>query len=96
MTPLLTRQWGFFTLKNQHIQHIQHNMTNITIDNHSYELDTLSAEAKAQLQSLQFVNAELAQAAVLQTARMAYSKALQGALPSILEQAQASEAIRFN
>lgn len=46
------------------------------IGKHSYELDTLSTQARAQLQSLQFVDAELvrlqAQAAVLQTARMAY------------------------
>jgi hypothetical protein len=60
-------------------------MPTITINNHAYDLDSLSTEAKAQLQSLQFVDAELArlqaQAAVLQTARMAYSKALQGALP---------------
>lgn len=60
-------------------------MTTITIDNHGYDLDTLSTEAKAQLSSLQFCDSELArlqaQAAVLQTARMAYSKALQAALP---------------
>ena len=72
----------------------------ITIDNHTYELDTLSDEAKAQLQSLQFCDAELvrlqAQTAVLQTARMAYSKALQASLPSVLEQAQASETMKFN
>ena len=75
-------------------------MTTITIDNQAYDLDTLSDEAKAQLQSLQFVDAELArlqaQAAVLQTARMAYAKALQAALPSVLEQAQASETLQFN
>ena len=56
-------------------------MPTITID-----LDTLSDEARAQLQSLQFVDAELArlqaQTAVLQTARMAYAKALNEALPS--------------
>ena len=60
-------------------------MPTIKIDNQDYDLDTLSIEAKAQLQSLQFVDSELArlqaQAAVLQTARMAYSKALQEALP---------------
>jgi len=63
-----------------------------------YDLDTLSDEAKTQLQSLQFVDAESlqAQAAVLQTARMSYSKALQAALPSQLEQAQASETMKFN
>lgn len=75
-------------------------MTTITIDNQSYDLDTLSSEAKAQLQNLQFVDSELArlqaQAAVLQTARMSYSKALQAALPSLLEQAQASETMKFN
>jgi len=75
-------------------------MPSITIDNHTYDLDTLSADAKAQLQSLQFCDSELArlqaQAAVLQTARMAYSKALQAALPSVLEQAQASETMKFN
>ena len=75
-------------------------MSTITIDNHAYDLDTLSDEAKAQLQSLQFVDAELArlqaQAAVLQTARIAYSKALQAALPSVLEQAQASDTMKFN
>ncbi len=58
----------------------------ITIDNKEYELDDLSVEAKAQLQSVQFVDAELqrlqAQAAVLQTARIAYAKALTEALPS--------------
>ena len=75
-------------------------MPTITIDNHPYDLDTLSIEAKAQLQSLQFCDAELArlqaQTAVLQTARMAYSKALQAALPSMLEQAQANETMKFN
>ena len=66
-------------------------MASIKIDNMDYDIDTLSDEAKAQLQSLQFCDAELArlqaQAAVLQTARMAYSNALKAALPSQLEQA---------
>jgi hypothetical protein len=56
----------------------------IKIDNKDYELDSLSIEAKAQLASLQFVDSELkrlsAQIAVLQTARVAYSKALNEAL----------------
>ena len=56
----------------------------IKIDGKDYELDTLSDEAKAQLTSIQFVDAELqrlnAQTAVLQTARMAYAKALNEAL----------------
>jgi hypothetical protein len=75
-------------------------MPQITIDNHSYDLDTLTDEAKAQLTSLQFCDAELArlqaQTAVLQTARMAYSKALQAALPWVLELAQASDTMMFN
>jgi hypothetical protein len=62
---------------------------NITIDNKTYDLDTLSDEAKAQLVSIQFVDSELArlqaQAAALQTARMAYSKALQAALPVLTD-----------
>ena len=56
----------------------------IKIDDKDYELDTLSDEVKAQLVSLQFVDAELqhlnSQNAVLQTARMAYAKALNEAL----------------
>ena len=71
-------------------------MPTITIDNHSYDLDTLSDEARAQLTSLQFVDAELArlqaQTAVLQTARRAYAKALQAALPS----AFAVDTMKFN
>ena len=55
-------------------------MTLIKIDGKEYDLDKLSEDVKAQLISLQFVDAELqrlnAQAAVLQTARVAYSKAL--------------------
>lgn len=62
-------------------------MPNITIDNKSYDLDSLSNDAKAQLASLQFVDQELArlqaQAAALQTARNAYAKALQAALPAL-------------
>ena len=64
-------------------------MPNITIDNKSSDIDTLSDEAKAQLASIQFVDGELArlqaQAAALQTARMAYSKALQAALPVLTD-----------
>lgn len=56
----------------------------IKIDEKDYELDSLSEEAKAQLAMLQFVDTELqrmnVQAAALQTARIAYSKALNEAL----------------
>jgi hypothetical protein len=55
-------------------------MTTVTIDGKEYELESLSDEAKGQLASLQFVDAELVrlqnQSAALQTARAAYGKAL--------------------
>ena len=59
----------------------------IQIDNQPYALDQLSDEAKNQLASIQFVDEELArlnaQAAVLQTARVAYVNALKAALPPV-------------
>lgn len=59
-------------------------MTIIKIDDIDYEVETLNADAKQHLGSLRFVDSELArltaQTAVLQTARMAYSKALREAL----------------
>ena len=62
-------------------------MTTINIDNIDYDTDKLSDEAKAQLASIQFCDQELqrlqAQAAAIQTARMAYAKALQSALPAM-------------
>jgi hypothetical protein len=65
-------------------------MTTITINNEQYELDALSDDAKAQLASIQFVDAELgrlqANAAALQTARLAYFNALQEALPVLLKE----------
>jgi hypothetical protein len=75
-------------------------MSTITIDNKTYDTDQLSTDAKNQLGMLQFVDGELqrlnAQIAALQTARAAYAKALNAALPSVLEQAQASETLKFN
>ena len=75
-------------------------MPTIKIDNIDYDTDTLSNDAKAQLASIQFCDQELArlqaQAAAYQTARQAYAKALQAALPTPLEQAQASETLQFN
>ena len=70
-------------------------MPTINIDGKDFELDQLSTDARAQLQSMQFVDAELlrlqAQAAALQTARIAYSRALQAALPAL----GASDTITF-
>ena len=60
-------------------------MPTITIDNKPYELDSLSDEAKQQLQMLQITEAEIgrlnAQLAIAQTARIAYANALKAALP---------------
>ena len=71
-------------------------MTTINIDNIEYDTDKLSDEAKAQLISLQFCDQELArlqaQAAAIQTARMAYAKALQSELPAM----PASDTLKFN
>jgi hypothetical protein len=71
-------------------------MTTINIDNIEYDTDKLSDEAKAQLVSLQFCDQELqrlqAQAAAYQTARMAYAKALQSALPAM----PTSDTLKFN
>lgn len=62
-------------------------MAKITIDEKEYETDDMSDEAKAQLQSLQFVDNEIAREqmkiAALQTARNAYARALQTALEDI-------------
>jgi len=70
-------------------------MTTITIDNQSYELESLTDEAKAQLGSLQFVDAEIgrlqARLAAMQTARMAYARALSEALPK-----ESEDTIKFS
>ena len=75
-------------------------MPTIKIDNVDYDTDKLSNDAKAQLASIQFCDQELqrlqAQAAAYQTARQAYAKALQAALPIPLEQAQMSDTLQFN
>lgn len=62
-------------------------MPTLKIDNKEYDIDTLSNECKAQLVSIQFVEQELlrlqAQAAALQTAKVAYLQALKAALPVV-------------
>lgn len=56
-------------------------MPTITIDGNDYDTDSLSEAARAQVLSLQFVQAELqrleAQTAVYRTAEAGYAKALQ-------------------
>ena len=59
-------------------------MTKITIDEKDYDIDDLSDEAKAQVLSLNFVDAELnrlqLKVAAMQTARNAYATALKSLL----------------
>ncbi len=59
-------------------------MAIVNIDGQDYDVDALSEESKKHIGSIKFVDAELvrlqAQAAVLQTARVAYSNALKAAL----------------
>ena len=59
-------------------------MTEITIDEKDYDVDDLSDEAKAQVVSLNFVDAELnrlqLKIAAMQTARNAYATALKSLL----------------
>ena len=63
----------------------KHPMTTLNLDGRSFEIDTLSDAAKAQIASIQFVDGEIArlqaQLAAMQTARNAYVEALRAALP---------------
>ena len=59
-------------------------MPTVKIDDIEYDTDSMSADALANLQSIQFVDAEIARlnakVAVLNTARLAYATALNGLL----------------
>ena len=59
-------------------------MASITIDNQEYDLDKLSDAAKAQIQSLQIIDAELrhlqVQIQITNTAKAVHSKLLKDAL----------------
>ena len=72
-------------------------MRTITIDGLAYDLDSLSDDAKAQLGSMQAVDRRIAlvqeEMAILQTARMGYSKALQELLP--LNEPKGSEKLQW-
>jgi ABC-type sulfate/molybdate transport systems ATPase subunit len=71
-------------------------MSTIIIDEKEYDLDSLSDEAKAQLQMVQLTDQEIgrlnAQLAIAQTARVAYAKALSAALP----EGAPTDTIRFS
>ena len=74
-------------------------MTQITIDDKSYDLDSLSNEAKAQLGSLRFVDSEIArlqaQLAVMQTARVGYANALKAELAKTDVLSLSGDTIKF-
>lgn len=61
-------------------------MAVVTINNMQYDTDKFSDKAKADLQMLQITEREIAQLtsklAIAQTARNAYAKSLEGALPA--------------
>ena len=60
-------------------------MAKVTINNVDYDTESLPQEALSQLQSIQFVDAEITQLkaklAAMNTARNAYAAALQELLP---------------
>jgi len=62
-------------------------MPTITIDGKDFELDDLSKDAKAQIDSIVLCDRKLAElqseAAIIQTARNAYVAALQELLPKV-------------
>lgn len=64
-------------------------MAILSINDKSYDIDKLSPDARAQMLSLQFVDAEIARlnatVAVFQTARIAYLNALTPQLEAIGE-----------
>jgi hypothetical protein len=74
-------------------------MTQITIDNKPYDLDSLSNDAKGQLGSLRFVDSEIArlqaQLAVMQTARMGYANALKAELAKTDVLSSSGDTIKF-
>jgi len=77
-------------------------MTTIKIDDKDYDVDEMSDNAKAQLISIQYCDQELQrlqlQVAAIQTARMAYGRALHEALEGETKTAplSASDKLKFS
>ena len=75
-------------------------MTQITIDDKPYDLESLSNESKAQLGSLQFVDSEIArlqaQLAAMQTARIGYANALKAELSKNDVLSSSGDTLRFS
>ena len=74
-------------------------MNIIKIDDKEYDFDTLPTNVKEQLQSLKFVETELArlsaQTAAMQTARIAYGRALKQALTAPAPAAFSGDTIKL-
>ena len=64
-------------------------MPTVTIDDTEYDIDSLSDDAKAQLESLQATDGKILQAqrdiAIFQTARNAYAAALRELINNVAE-----------
>ena len=83
-------------------------MAKITIDGKDYDTDTLSDEVKGNLSAMQFTDVEIqrlqAKLAAMQTARMAYARAVQEGLNNVASSAQvvspkidlSGDSIQFN
>jgi len=75
-------------------------MTQITIDDKSYDLESLSNDARAQLMSLRFVDSEIAklqgQLAAMQTARIGYANALEAELAKSDALSSSGDTIQFS
>jgi tetratricopeptide (TPR) repeat protein len=73
----------------QHTYEEQQTMSTINIDGKDYPLESLSDQAKAELQMVQFTDQEIARLTALlmmaQTARNTYANALQAALPKEIQ-----------
>ena len=70
-------------------------MANLTVNGKEYALDTLSDNARSQLESLKFaeqkINQLQAEQAVTQTARNVYAQALAGQLPEAMAEGDVVE-----
>jgi hypothetical protein len=72
----------------------------VTINDTEYALSSLSEDARAQINMLKITDQEIqrlqGQLAIAQTARLAYGKALQAALPTPTELAMQSDTVKLN
>lgn len=74
-------------------------MSKISFNDVEYDVDSLSDDAKAQLEMLVLTENKLRElqqeTMMVQTARNAYAQELQRLLPTPLQQAQSAETLKF-